>query len=124
MREIKFRAWDKETKTMCYMNHPHWSLTFGHNGIAEVYNLQNGSGGNDYELMQFTGLKDKNGKEIYEKDILKESAPRGYKDFVSFSNGSFGMDNIITSLSQHTIDGLGFEIIGNLYENPELLEEK
>lgn len=121
MREIKFRAWDKETKKMCYLSNPHWSLSFGYNGKAEVYNLQNGSGGNEYELMQFTGLKDKNGKEIYEGDILKESAAREYMGSVIFEDGVFEISGILTALRQHTIDHYGFEIIGNIYENPDLL---
>ena len=68
MREIKFRAWDKKEKEMvevCQINwHDPYGITISHNGswhndIA------------DYELMQYTGLKDKNGKEIYEGDIFE-----------------------------------------------------
>ena len=77
------------------------------------------------ELQQFTGLKDKNGKEIYEGDIVDWPNYEGKLLYlVEFSEGRFGLN-----LSN---DGFGFtikiseecEVIGNKFENPELLEEK
>lgn len=84
---------------------------------------------------QFTGLQDKNGKEIYEGDILmcigerNDNKGRKYYRKVLFDNGAFGMTvpeyKFISALCNHVVNGkLNWEVIGNIYDNPELLEEK
>ena len=75
----------------------------------------------DLKIMQYTGLKDKNNKEIYEGDILFESfGERYYK--VVFENGSFRAE-----IEEYSLDLMDVahccEIIGNIYENPELIKE-
>ena len=118
MRDIKFRAWDKKMKLF-----HHW------NSVDQFY-------GNifwkmikdeKHPIMQYTGLKDKNRKEIYEGDIVKCDVFQREQEIcidkmivVKFSEGSFypfgynsgwrsGVENI--------------RIIGNIYENPELLKD-
>ena len=114
MREIKFRAWDKVSKSMRYgAEH---SLTMC---------LMNP---NDFELMQYTGLKDKNGVEIYEGDILGMVNPVvegscwevlwhdcGWQILL---HGRDDINNYYVRAGRHLRDE---EVIGNVHENEELL---
>lgn len=124
MRKIKFRAW-----------HLH------ENKMYDVYNLDILFGrywseerreclfSCDIELMQYTGLKDKNGKEIYEGDIVKYNYNNQvYQDVyakVEYSIAGFRLnaDYISRHLSRHLriADTDYYEVVGNIYENPELL---
>lgn len=125
---IKFRVWDKEEKKM----HKVKTIEFSRRGariihLAEV--ISNGKGDHkrwhsSVELMQSTGLKDKNGTEIYEGDIVKsqDGTDGPINIFVvkrDASNGGFypmtGYD-----IGYHT--ELNW-VIGNIYETPELLED-
>src|SRR3989304_9140917 len=79
----------------------------------------------EFEIMQYTGLKDKNGKEIYEGDILRTNE---HIDFIVWNEKkcgfSYSNDKSNMSLPQWFEHGQysGTEIIGNIYENPELLK--
>lgn len=85
----------------------------------------------DLELMQFTGLHDKNGKEIYEGDILSISNGKAV-GVVEFQNAQFHLNYIKDEFRNWSkskfLDEYSSshsqEVIGNIYENPELLEEK
>lgn len=103
-REIKFRAWNGEQ--MLSPEH------IGRDGHA--YWHENSIPESTDKVMQFTGLKDKNGKEIYEGDIVEneEQAMRGVYEF---REGTFGIKGT------RTIQNYGAVIIGNIYENPELI---
>ena len=103
-REIKFRAWDGK---QIHYNIPIASVSVG------IFLEMKGCA---MELMQYTGLKDKNGKEIYEGDILDSSFPiviewdKRTVSFVARRDITFPL----------RIDGV-YQVIGNIYENPELL---
>ena len=75
---------------------------------------------------QYTGVKDKNGKKIFEGDIVKFiMSEQNYKSEVYFDNGGFCIRNSMIRnlcLVQHYADDFSVEIIGNIHDNPELLE--
>ena len=70
MREIKFRVWDTVEKKYRNFDGMHDTMMIDKSGKIQYYNLQNGSGGDEYVLEQYTGLKDKNGKMIFEGDVI------------------------------------------------------
>ena len=129
MREIKFRAWHKVNKVMCDV----YRIYFSTNGVATMaYNKSFGEdGGNidDYELMQYTGLKDCKGNEIYEGDIVKFFNLSNTFEVI-YRKGCWGynvpFDYISLGMNYHFQwkDGKSdrIEIISNRWENPELLE--
>lgn len=116
-REIKFRAWDKSCDKMR-----------GENGIKDCFSLRSdGVYNDDYILMQFTGLKDKNGKEVYEADIVIHDGEKivvnyGIQSVDAFEGAGFNL----WSFYGQKLGGFRLqseiEIIGNIYENPELLK--
>lgn len=113
MREIKFRAWDKDAKKMFEAGYMYPAINFG----GSVFDRQDGeeqSLDEQIVLMEYTGLKDKNGKEIYEGDVIEWSSGNGNKDRMEmkFYERHQGFMPYINYSS---------EIIGNIYENPELI---
>lgn len=129
MREIKFRAWDKKDMKMVFDESWSW--------FSDVYMPE--VDGINHFLMQFTGLTDKNGKEIYEGDIVISTLKHDYRwlieyradhEFVGFlpvEKGRF--DRFLSKFVPKDDETLSFFVawpnlivIGNIYENPDLLK--
>lgn len=122
MRIIKFRAWNKSAKKM-FDPHKITPLALN-NDCAEIEGVFLPFR-EDVELMQFTGLLDKQGKEIYEGDIVRlDGNPYEVfwdSDFTGFSMSFTGEECL--GLGEQVIgESREVEIIGNIYESPELLE--
>ena len=129
-RPIKFRVWDKLAERMIYPhndNQQHFIIDLN----GQFHNLQNGSGGDDYVIQQYTGLTDSNDDPIYEGDILKnhydvgnniigqvlyESDHGGY--IFQWKRKGRGQDykNLNCDVAFESV------IVGNIFENPELLK--
>lgn len=117
-RELKFRLWNTVRKDM---NYDGGMQMLGNKLIQDEHNI----------LMQFTSLKDKQGKEIFEGDIAKAYKSKGRLEALQFTifevkfiEGNFEL------CKDYEIENLGtlcsyncLEVIGNIYENPELLND-
>lgn len=111
MREIKFKAWNSRLKK--FTGDWMWDED---NGELKPFNK-------DVTLLQYTGIKDRDGKEIYEGDIVEteHKKMRSFKWKVIFEDGAFLTSDGVTSRCFYNYKfGLKYIIIGNVFENPEL----
>lgn len=142
-REIKFRAWitryddpymmilEPSQSWFDYENG--FVLSFNEDGVDDFAGCEQRTMGEPFEIMQYTGLKDNNGVEIYEGDVVRYD--NGTKAVVLFHDGGFcSYDGYASSSDEayfrlnpddNPVDGMEFEfeIIGNIHENPELLNK-
>lgn len=140
MREIKFRAWNKKLKiirqVLCLEMEPkEWPQTSTRMGLYTVFDHPSVHTAlikarfekwpeTDCELLQYTGLKDENGKEIYEYDIVKRSECYACDEkedqvfIVHWSDAFTGFKPFFCCDEEHDADE--FQVIGNIFENPEL----
>lgn len=121
MREIKFRAWNKTNKEWIkdnfYLDLRGEAFSLGSHSCECGTRGEHQEGVGDYEIMQFTGLKDKNGKEIYEGDIVDFNTMGVNELLRAEYDGLY----VIKTGQEITPNEVYCEIIGNIYENPELL---
>lgn len=134
MREIKFRAWDKENKEMLDIEDLHWDdcprdFSIRTTMYRDYFDIK------DMILMQYTGLKDKNGKEIYEGDIVSketfDDTKPNYRN-ISYAKvvwikelaGFYLVNRENKILWEVSEDKYNIEVAGNIYENSKLLEKE
>ena len=126
-RDIKFRAWVKDRKAIfevILIDYVSKKITYLLERVGHLLNIRHDKF-NDVELMQYSGLTDMMEKEIYEGDILSNrNNEKPYK--VIFENGSYRaeFEGDFEEYSFDLIDVVaqGCEVVGNIYENPELLK--
>lgn len=116
MRDIKFRMYVKATKKMFEVG----KLDLQHNKVYAKNHSQSYFKTDDVELMQYTGIKDKNGKEVYEGDIVQQFDIKE-SGIIKYKYCQFGICCLEMFWNIHPAK---MEIIGNIYDNPELMEEK
>jgi len=141
-RQLKFRIWDKKNNMFIYVWYAsHKRLAISLNGLVYSGMYDDVLPENDYTIQQYTGLKDRDGKDIYEGDIIEHTFSKTTDDetsihFGSKLNGSVSFCNhlcayILTIISDDRHNGDTFQlmnhapskkIIGNVFENPELLK--
>ena len=112
MREIKFRAWQDDKMMYSDGCGVYDTKRF----LDKLYE--------DCNLMQFTGLKDKNGKEIYEGDICRVDDGENLYEIIFYMGGFMGAVLPRKIRIYHISDSLlnNIEVIGNIHENPELIK--
>lgn len=138
MRTIKFRVWNDKTKSWIHGPNSRPDLDginlFGENVL--LGNLLNGvsiEDLNEIHTLQYTGLKDKNGKSIFEGDVIRIQTSDDPEDlqwellqvcfisgkFALFNEGILDFENFIVSSDRTKAD---VEIVGNIFENPDLIK--
>ena len=127
MTRLNFRVWDKDLKTIV-STEDNLTLQIINNELTVAYSdsLHQIT---SYELLKSTGLKDKNGTEIYEGDIIKHGPvpnpfiSNNYFEIIQARSGEWRMDNHregrVLVFSNHSV-----EVIGSKFEHPHLLEEE
>jgi hypothetical protein len=121
-RELKFRIWCKGTSTNVNFNKPRWIQPTDFILLKYYRCFQDVIESDDFVIQQYTGLKDKNGKEIYEGDIVSGSFydeeyrhAETIKHEVVFNNGAF-------NIALRNWHKPSLKVISNIFENPELLK--
>ncbi len=120
MRELKFRAWGKNIKEYLTLNGKEpYAFTLKDISDGCIYDI------NLYDIEQYTGLKDKNDKEIYEGDIVDYNDDGECIGVVKYDAPEFYLDADATNWARMFLKGAPHQrVIGNIHESPELLEDE
>ena len=123
MREIKFRAWLKEERKMVNVETLFIGinrLCFGNSKTEDLFFRDF----EEVELMQYTGVRDKNGKEIYEGDIVVlNNIEIDNMCIVRYEHSSYRLEGWSLREDLSNVEARFLEVVGNIYESKNLLEE-
>ncbi len=123
MRENKFRVWDRDEKKMIYHDEQGWMIDIEN---PKQICRWDGLCKSDVEIMQYTGFKDYNDKEIYEGDIIQCQGDEIPTEKLVIQNMPDSLEDLLCIRDETSGHAMGFgvlwEIIGNIYENPELIK--
>ena len=123
MRQIKYRAWHIERKKMYTVDYLEWKPKHPEAAVG-LLESDDYASFDEVILMQSTGVMDKNGKEIFEDDILNVytggQGHKPHKERVEFFNGCFSPWGCCECTAPYTTTG--YSITGNIHENPEMWE--
>ena len=126
MREIKFRSWDTYNKEMLEVQELNYADSYNGQPMIRTTMYNDYFDTEDMILMQYTGLKDKNGVEIYEGDIVRILGGEYEQGFYEWDEKvcikDFIYDGFNLMMTVNQIGNEALEVIGNIYDNPELLE--
>lgn len=139
MREIKYRIWDEKVKR--YVQDEDWYYLSDDGELWNIYSYyyemsKDLCDPERYIIEQYTGLKDKNGKEIYEGDVVRTHFSFGHevtqepfiikwnKERAMFEGSKPIENDYLVTFSFFPEQRFLYEIIGNIHENPELLERR
>ena len=131
MKEIKFRVWDKEEKQIKNVDSIHFPLGKSSGKDISIYNEKEDcyEWVYDYKIMRYTGIEDKNKKEIYEGDILAidDFSFENFSEFKNYGEIKYNNCRFYIKMKDGYHDELInvpdiYEVVGNIYENSELLD--
>lgn len=129
-REIKFRVWNPLDKEMVLLEKMDFMYNWSKGSLSIIFGKMPDTlanfNGHDFVIMEYTGLRDKYGKEIYEGNVIEYKSNQKELSEVFFDEGSYKItqpSSGITRTLSHHLSKYQCEVIGDIYTTPELLNK-